>query len=67
MVFKKLSWLRECLRKRAKLSFGSVKLKKLNLLQEVESLDIIKESRSLAPSEVALENHLLQSLESIHK
>ncbi|XP_039129000.1 uncharacterized protein LOC120265177 [Dioscorea cayenensis subsp. rotundata] len=67
VISKKLAWLRECLRVWAKESFGSIKLKKLNLLQELESLDIIKESRCLLPNEVISEQHLLKSLETIHK
>ncbi|XP_039129007.1 uncharacterized protein LOC120265183 [Dioscorea cayenensis subsp. rotundata] len=67
VISKKLAGLRKRLRVWAKESFGSIKLKKLNLLQELESLDIIKESRCLLPNEVVFEQHLLKSLETIHK
>lgn len=67
VLAKKLAGLIESLRTWAKFSFGSVKLKKLVLLQEVECLDVIKEARCLWPHELALEHQLLRSLESIHK
>lgn len=67
VISKKLAGLRERLREWAKESFGSIKLKKLNLLQELESLDIIKESRCLLSNEVASEQHLLKSRENIRK
>lgn len=67
VISKKLAGLRDRLRVWAKESFGSIKLKKLDLLQEVERLDIIKESRCLSSDEVVLEQHLFQSLETIRK
>lgn len=67
VVAKKLAGLRKPLQLWAKESFGSIKLKKLCLLQEIESLDILKESRSLLPSELVLEQSLIQSLANISK
>lgn len=67
VVAKMLAGLRERLQLWDKVSFGSIKLKKLNLLQEIECLDILKESRGLLPNEVAQELNLLQSLEAIRK
>lgn len=67
VLAKKLACLKVKLRSWAKFNFGSVKLKKLAFLQEVERLDIIKESRCLDTSEIDLERQLLQSLENVHK
>lgn len=47
VLAKKLAGLRGQLRNWVKFSFGSLKLKKLSLLQEIECLDILKESRLL--------------------
>lgn len=48
---KKLVGLRDHLRQWAKFSFGSIKLKKLNILHELEDLDLIKEHRRLSSLE----------------
>lgn len=58
VLAKKLSGLRERLTACVKVSFQSIKLKKLNLLQEIEHLDILKESRSLLPHELVQELNL---------
>lgn len=67
IMAKKLTGLRECLQKWGKFSFGSIKLKKLALLQDVEALDVIKESRGLLPVEFRQEKTLLAALEDILK
>ncbi|XP_039135825.1 uncharacterized protein LOC120273262 [Dioscorea cayenensis subsp. rotundata] len=67
VVSKKLAGLRERLRRWAKVCFGSIKLKKLNLLHEVEKLDVLKEAKKLLPGELAQELHLLKSLDDIRK
>ncbi|XP_039117657.1 uncharacterized protein LOC120253385 [Dioscorea cayenensis subsp. rotundata] len=67
VVAKKLAGLSERLRRWAKVCFGSIKLKKLNLLHEVEKLDVLKEARNLSLGELAQELHLLNSLEDIRK
>ncbi|XP_039113806.1 uncharacterized protein LOC120249381 [Dioscorea cayenensis subsp. rotundata] len=67
VLSKKLAGLRERLRTWAKFNFGSVKLKKLELLHQIETLDTVKESRGLLPSELVFEQSLLQLLEIIHK
>lgn len=57
----------EILRKWAKFSFGSIKFKKLELLQEMEALDILKETRCLITLEVRQENTLFAKLGEIRK
>lgn len=47
VMAKNVSALREQLRRWAKFSFGSIKLKKLELLYEIDKLDIIKDSPPL--------------------
>lgn len=64
---KKLAALRDHFRRWAKFSFGSIKLKKLELLQEVEKLDIAKESRCLSWQELQIEQVLLEKLWKIRK
>lgn len=44
---KKLTYLREKLRSWVKCSFGSIKLRELSLMHELEELDIVKETRKL--------------------
>ncbi|XP_039137390.1 uncharacterized protein LOC120274917 [Dioscorea cayenensis subsp. rotundata] len=62
IMAKKVSSLREQLRHWAKFSFGSIKLKKLELLQEIDKLDVMKESRCLTPQEVHQEHTLREKL-----
>lgn len=45
IMAKKVLALRVQLRKWTKFSFGSIKLKKLELMQDVENFDITKETR----------------------
>lgn len=45
VMAKKVSALWDNLRRWAKFSFGSIKLQKLDLLQEIEKVDVLKESR----------------------
>lgn len=67
ILSKKLAGVRAHLRRWAKFSFGSIKLKKLALLQEVENLDIVKESRILSAGEAREEQELLTKLKDIQK
>lgn len=59
---KKMVGLRVKLRHWAKYSFGSIKLRKLNLLQEMEALDIVKETRILTLEKSRQELLLLEKL-----
>lgn len=63
----KLAFLRDQLRHWAKYSFGSIKLKKLPLLQDLEELDIAKEKCRLTPSEASHEQELQERLGEILK
>ncbi|XP_039123300.1 uncharacterized protein LOC120259908 [Dioscorea cayenensis subsp. rotundata] len=67
IVYKKLAGVRTHLRQWAKFSFGSIKLKKLALMQEMEVLDIAKESRSLTLGEIQKEIDLSFNLEEIRR
>lgn len=67
VLAKKVTSLREYLRRWAKLNFGSIKLKKLALLHEIEVLDIVKETRALSMSELRQEQSLLENLVMIRK
>lgn len=53
------------LRQWAKFSFGSIKLKELALLQDVEALDCITESRCLTLVEARKEQDLFDKLKDI--
>lgn len=64
---KKANWAKRVQQKWGKFSFGSIKLKKLALLQDVEALDVIKESRGLLPAKFRQEQTLLAALEDILK
>lgn len=55
------------LRQWAKFNFGSIKLKKLALLQDDKALDIAKESRCPTFVEARGEQDLLEKLKEIHK
>lgn len=67
VMAKKVAALREQLRRWTKFSFGYIKLKKIDLLQEIEKIDVLKESRSLYPTEVEQELVLREKLGEIHK
>ncbi|XP_039145636.1 uncharacterized protein LOC120282866 [Dioscorea cayenensis subsp. rotundata] len=67
VIAKKLQVLRDKLRVWSKESFGSIKLRKLDLLQELEILDIIKESEPPYLGESAEEVGLWERLEVIRK
>lgn len=64
---KKITSLRGYLWHWSKLNFGSVKLKKMALLQEVEMLDIAKESCGLTLVETRQELALFKNLGKICK
>lgn len=67
VVAKKLLFLRKQLRAWAKSSFGSIKLKKLALMQEIEEFDILKESRRLSVMELQQEEVTLENFRVILK
>lgn len=64
---KKLAVVREHLRHWAKFSFGSIKFRTLNLLQEVERFNILKETRRLSLQESQHEQMFLKQLGVIRK
>lgn len=49
---KKIARIRETLKNWAKFKFGSIKLKKLALLHELDRIDLARESRSLSVDEI---------------
>lgn len=51
----------------AKFDFGSIKLKKLALLHEMEALDTLKEMRCLTTLETKQEQVLFEKLSEIRK
>ncbi|XP_039140432.1 uncharacterized protein LOC120277641 [Dioscorea cayenensis subsp. rotundata] len=65
ILAKKITRLRENLKTWAKFEFGSIKLKKLGLLHEMDLLDRVRETRSLTPFEVNGEVHLRTKLGAI--
>lgn len=67
VLAKKVAGLRGQLRHWAKFSFISIKLKKLALLQEIEVLDIAKETRRLSAVESRQELILIERLEETRK
>lgn len=67
VLAKKLMHLRKHLRVWAKSSFGSSKLKKIVLMQEVDVFDIIKEGRRLSLTNLQQEQAILENLREIHR
>lgn len=67
ILVKRMARLHEHLRYWAKFSFGSIKLRKLSLLHDLEVLDIIKERRPLFAEEVEKEQDLLDELGTTRK
>lgn len=67
VMAKKMTALRVHLRRWAKLSFGSIKLKKLDLLHELDKVDVLKESRRLEPREVQHEQDLRDKIGELLK
>ncbi|XP_039113723.1 uncharacterized protein LOC120249283 [Dioscorea cayenensis subsp. rotundata] len=67
IISKKIAGIRAHLLQWAKFDFGSIKLKKLALMQELETLDTTKETRGLILGEIQKENDLLLQLEVIRK
>ncbi|KAH7685642.1 DNase I-like protein [Dioscorea alata] len=67
ILSKKLAHLRSQLRYWAKFCFGSVKLKKLALLHDLEALDVVSESRGLTDSEAVQQRDMFVRLEEIRK
>lgn len=67
VIAKKLKQLKARLREWAKFCFGSIKLKKLALLNEIESLDLIKENRLLTEEEGSRESEVQLALNSLLK
>lgn len=64
---KKIAWIMAHMCQWAKFNFGSIKLKKLALLQDDKALDIAKESRCPTFVEARGEQDLLEKLKEIHK
>lgn len=64
---KKLSLTRERIKHWAKHDFGSIKLKKLALLNELEGLEVTNEGRPLSYEDFTLEMSLRQELDKIFK
>lgn len=64
---KKISFLMGQLWYFAKYSFGSIKLKKLAFLHDMEELDTNKETRRLTPSEAMHEQEIQEQLSVIFK
>lgn len=62
---KKLSMLKGNIRKWMKFNFGSIKLRKLALLQELGEVDIAKETRSLSSSKLQQKLELVENLVEI--
>ncbi|XP_039135703.1 uncharacterized protein LOC120273121 [Dioscorea cayenensis subsp. rotundata] len=62
-----LAWLRDQLRRWSKESFGSIKLRKLVTLHDLEMIDVIKESSCLNPEEIIQECGLMESLAEIRR
>ncbi|XP_039136364.1 uncharacterized protein LOC120273726 [Dioscorea cayenensis subsp. rotundata] len=67
VLAKKLAWLRDQLHRWSKESFGSIKLRKLSLLHELELIDIVKESRCLNSVELNQECGVTESLAGIRR
>lgn len=66
-IKKKIAWLRNQLWHWAKVSFGSIKLRKLDILHELETLDVAKESCRLILEECRQEITLHQNLGNLLK
>lgn len=64
---KKVAGVGAQLRQWAKSNFGYIKLKKLTLLHDVDSLDLVKESRRLTSVKARNEQDLLENLREIRK
>ena len=62
---KKLIHTKDKLRQWSRDNFGSIKLNKLSLLQELESLDISKETGSLLVMELERESELHLALSNL--
>lgn len=67
VVSKRISFLKNNLRKWAKFSFGSLILKKLSFLHDLEELNTFKESRKLTSSETKRELEIHEQLGTILK
>lgn len=67
VMAKKVAALRGHLRRWAKMSFGSIKLKKLDLLHEIDKFDVLKESKRLDPREVQQEQDLRDKIGELLK
>lgn len=67
ILAKKTSKVRAQLRSWAKFCFGSIKLRKLSMLHELEVLDTIRESQSHYDAELTNEHDQLERLRGIRK
>lgn len=67
ILAKKMAWHRGNLRHWSKFEFGSITLKKLALLHELDELDLAKETRCLVASHKVHEEEVLLKLQEIRK
>lgn len=67
ILAKRVASLRGRLRHWAKFTFGSIKLRKLALLHDLEVLDTGKETRHLSPAEFQQEEEIRKNLNEICK
>lgn len=67
MAKKEISFLRKRLKYWSKFDFGSIKLKKLSILHDLEMIDATKESRSLTKEERCKDSTLRAEMYSILK
>lgn len=67
VISKKVAWTKNMLRHWARTCFGSIKLKKLTLMNELDALDVAKETTALCTEDLAKEGSLLQELETIRR
>ncbi|KAH7677423.1 DNase I-like protein [Dioscorea alata] len=67
LISKKLAYLKGQLHHWAKFNFGSIKLRKLSILHDLESLDTVSESQGLSAVEACQQRALLDRMEDIRK
>lgn len=67
LISKKVAWMKKMLKHWARTCFGSIKLKKLALMNELDTLDMAKETTAPCTEDMAKEDSLLQELEAIRR
>lgn len=66
VISKKVALMKKMLRHQARTCFGSIKLKKLELMNKLDTLDVAKETTAaLCMEDLVKECSLLQELEAI--